>query len=146
MTMTLATRLLVAAIALLANGPATEPGASIEAVVTNVASARGRIHVEICSEKVFLTNDCLYFSTAPAVIGTTVVTITGIPQGRYAAQAFQDLNGNGRIDRNFLGLPKEPVGVSNDPPFRLGPPRFADAAFDHGTAPQRISLRLRSIL
>lgn len=82
MTMTLATRLLVAAIALLANGPATEPGASIEAVVTNVASARGRIHVEICSEKVFLTNDCLYFSTAPAVIGTTVVTITGIPQGR----------------------------------------------------------------
>lgn len=138
-------RLLLGTLAFFGGVSATGPGAPVDISVTNVTSDKGRVHVEMCSEKVFLTNNCIYFSSAPAVLGTTVVTIPGLPPGRYAAQAFQDLNGNGKIDRNFLGIPKEPVGFSNDAPIRMAPPRFADAGFEHGTTPQRISFRLRSI-
>lgn len=127
------------------NTAAATPFASVEVLVTNVLSDKGRIHVEMCSEKVFLTNNCTYFASAPAIIGTTIVTIAGLPPGRYAAQSFEDLNGNGKIDRNFLGIPTEPVGFSNDAPIRMAPPRFADAVFEHGTTPQRISFRLRRI-
>lgn len=138
-------RLVLAGIALFTTVSATAPGAPIEIAVTNVTSAKGRVHVEMCSQKAFLTNDCLYFASAPSVIGTTLVTIPALPPGRYAAQAYQDLNGNNKIDRNFLGIPREPVGFSNDAPIRMAPPRFADAAVDHGATPQRISFRLRSI-
>jgi uncharacterized protein (DUF2141 family) len=51
-----------------------------------------------------------------------------LPPGQYAAAAFQDFNGNGRLDRNFLGIPKEPYGFSNGVRRSTGPPQFAEAA------------------
>lgn len=129
-----------------AQSPApAQPGAPIEVAVTNVTTAKGNIHVDICSEKTFLTSDCVYFTTVPAVIGTTIVTIPNVPPGRYASQVFHDRNGNGHVDRTF-GIPTEPVGFSNDAPVHMRPPKFDDAAFEHGTTPQRITLRLRSFL
>ncbi len=35
--------------------------------------------------------------------------------GSYAVAAFQDLDGDGKLKTNFIGMPKEPVGVSNNP-------------------------------
>jgi uncharacterized protein (DUF2141 family) len=51
-----------------------------------------------------------------------------LPPGRYAAVAFQDLNGNGKLDKNFLGVPKEPYGFSNNARGTAGPPPFSEAA------------------
>src|SRR5262249_7384836 len=51
-----------------------------------------------------------------------------LPPGQYAAAAFQDFNGNGRLDKNFLGIPKEPYGFSNSARGSTGPPKFAEAA------------------
>ena len=39
---------------------------------------------------------------------------TEIPYGTYAISAFSDENGNGKLDYNFLGLPKESAGISNN--------------------------------
>ena len=54
------------------------------------------------------------------------------PSGQYALAFFQDLNGNGRLDFNFWGLPKEPYGFSNDPKILAGPPSFKAASFSLG--------------
>jgi uncharacterized protein (DUF2141 family) len=51
-----------------------------------------------------------------------------LPPGNYAAVAFQDLNGNGKLDKNFLGIPKEPYGFSNTARGSAGPPTFSAAA------------------
>jgi uncharacterized protein (DUF2141 family) len=51
-----------------------------------------------------------------------------LPPGQYAAVVFQDFNGNGKLDKNFLGIPKEPYGFSNDARGSAGPPKFSDAA------------------
>jgi uncharacterized protein (DUF2141 family) len=56
------------------------------------------------------------------------VRFRDLPPGQYAAVAFQDSNGNGKLDKNFLGIPKEPYGFSNGARGSAGPPRFADAA------------------
>jgi uncharacterized protein (DUF2141 family) len=119
-------------------------GASIDVAVTNVTVAKGRIHVDICPEKQFMTSDCPYIGEAPAVIGTTIVVVRDVPPGRYAAQGFHDRNSDGHLNRGLFGIPKEPIGVSNDAPIRMAPPKFADAAFEHGATPQHISFRLRS--
>ena len=36
-----------------------------------------------------------------------------IPEGFYVVSAFQDFNGNKELDLGFLGIPKEPIWLSN---------------------------------
>lgn len=87
--------------------------------------------------------------TAPVAIfgleprdGRAAVTIHGLPSGKYAVSAFQDVNGNGSLDSGALGIPTEPFGISNNPSVVSGPPRFEDAAFDLGTANLAMTLQL----
>jgi outer membrane protein len=56
------------------------------------------------------------------------VQLEGIPAGDYALMAFEDLNGNGVLDRNFLGIPKEPTAFSQGYAPK-GPPVFDRARF-----------------
>ncbi|MBV9841985.1 MAG: DUF2141 domain-containing protein [Sphingomonadaceae bacterium] len=118
-------------------------GAPVEIEVANVRSAEGVIRIDICTERQFL-RDCNLSAAAPAHIGSVTLTLPSVPPGRYAIQAFHDRNGNGKVDRNFLGIPTEPVGFSNDAPLHMGPPKFAVAAFDHGIASQHLTLHLTS--
>lgn len=62
--------------------------------------------------------------------GGATVVFTGLDAGTYAVALYQDENSNGKLDANFLGIPKEPAGVSNNPKARMGPPRFGDAKFE----------------
>jgi uncharacterized protein (DUF2141 family) len=52
-----------------------------------------------------------------------------VPEGSYAVSIGHDLNGNKRVDTNFVGLPTEPWGVSNNARPTLRAPRFDEAVF-----------------
>lgn len=56
-------------------------------------------------------------------------TFTNLPAGSYAVSAAHDVNGNGKPDRSFVGIPTEPWAVSNNVRPTLRPPRFAEAPF-----------------
>jgi uncharacterized protein (DUF2141 family) len=107
---------------------------------------RGLIHVEI----VGLRNDkgqvlCALFSSAPGFPksadkatartksdishGTASCEFPGIAPGTYAVSVFHDENSNGKLDSNFMGIPREGVGASNNARGHLGPPKFEAAAF-----------------
>ncbi len=135
---------LLALLAPLLAATAMPSGSPIEVAVRNVTSAKGRVHVDICPQSLFLTGDCPYSAEAPARLGTTIVTVPNVPPGRYASQVFHDRNGNGKIDRGLFGIPKEPVGFSNDAPTHMAPPKWSAAMFSHGSEPQRIALTLRT--
>ena len=64
----------------------------------------------------------------------------GIAPGTYAVSAFHDENSNGKLDTNFMGIPREGVAASNDARGRLGPPKFDDAAFH--VSGGRVDLRI----
>lgn len=54
--------------------------------------------------------------------------IEDVEAGEYALMVYFDENGNKRIDKNFIGIPKEPLGFSNR--YRpKGPPAYERAAF-----------------
>ena len=54
--------------------------------------------------------------------------IDDVPTGDLALLVFVDENNNGLIDKNFIGIPKEPLGLSNN--YRpKGPPVFESAKF-----------------
>ncbi len=61
---------------------------------------------------------------------STILSLIDLPAGRYAISAYIDVNGNGKLDTNFIGIPNEPTGFSRDASSRFGPPDFNEAAFD----------------
>lgn len=52
------------------------------------------------------------------------VVIDSIPPGDYGVTCFQDIDRNKKLKTNFFGFPKEPIGLSNNPKVRFGPPSF----------------------
>lgn len=110
------------------------------------APAENVIHVDISG----LRNDkgqvlCALFSSAEAfpkkadkaVVRLTakiaerqaVCDFTGVAPGTYAVSVVHDENANGKLDTNFIGMPREGVGASNDAKGRMGPPKFSAASF-----------------
>lgn len=67
---------------------------------------------------------------------------TDLSPGIYAVTVYEDINSNHKLDHNFIGIPREPVGVSNNPPARFGPPRFDECSFHLGDTPQTITITL----
>lgn len=73
-------------------------------------------------------------------------TVDDLPAGRYAVAAYHDANGNGQLDKHAIGVPLEAYGFSRGARGKLGPPRFADAAFQYDGGPLQLSVELRSLL
>lgn len=71
-------------------------------------------------------------------------TFADVPAGPLVVVVFHDANGNGQMDRNFLGMPSEPVAMSGKP-GGFGPPTFARCAVPIAGARQRLTLRLKTI-
>jgi uncharacterized protein (DUF2141 family) len=65
-----------------------------------------------------------------------------LPPGTYALAVIHDENTNGELDTNWLGIPKEGYGFSNNAKGVLGAPSFSAASFfyDGGTLDLTISL------
>ena len=128
---------------LLADAVAGHTGAPLKIEVRNVRNAHGRIRVDVCPRERFLADGCSLHADAPALPGTTTITVLGVPPGDYAVQAFHDENDNDRIDRGMFGIPSEGIGFSRDARIVLSPPKWRDAVFAHGAVPQAIEFSLR---
>ena len=77
--------------------------------------------------------------------GTSPGHITDLPSGEYALVVYHDKNKNGRMDKNFIGIPREWLGFSNRY-WPEGPPTFARAAFVLEEQEKQIEeVKLRSI-
>jgi len=63
--------------------------------------------------------------------GEAVCMFADVVPGDYAVSVFHDENSNGKLDRNFIGMPKEGVGASNDAAGHFGPPKYDDARFSY---------------
>ncbi|MET0982590.1 MAG: DUF2141 domain-containing protein [Telluria sp.] len=123
--------------------PATAAwSATVEVRVSGALGAKGTVNVAVCDRERFL-KQCAYSGSAPAQAGETTVVIKGVPSGTWAVLAYQDENSNGELDRNLIGIPKEPYGFSRDARSKFGPPRFEDAVIELGDAPAVTNVRLR---
>lgn len=67
--------------------------------------------------------------TIPISNNKAVAVIEDIPFGEYAVKAFHDEDKNDDLTTNFLGIPTEDYGFSNDARSLFGPPSWNDAKF-----------------
>jgi uncharacterized protein (DUF2141 family) len=66
-----------------------------------------------------------------------------IPPGTYAMAVVHDENMNGKLDTNFLGIPREGYGFSNDAVGPLGAPPFSAASFHYDGRNVDLTMSLR---
>jgi uncharacterized protein (DUF2141 family) len=105
--------------------------ASLTIRVERVSAKGGILRLGLYDVRQYPDDDSTPVATAdvPARTGLTIVTLTGLPPGRYAIESFQDINGNGKMDTTWLGLPLEPYGFSRDAKPFLSKPGFNFVAF-----------------
>lgn len=65
-----------------------------------------------------------------------------IPPGTYALAVIHDENSNGKLDTNWLRIPTEGYGFSNDAKARLGPPAFSAASFSYDGRSVQLTISL----
>ena len=120
-------------------GSATSPVAvaaetiNLRVVATNLKTDQGKLYVWVYDKKDDWLSDRYRTQKSVTVAGNRTgdkLTIELLlPAGEYALSIFQDVNDNGKLERNFIGIPKEPAGLSNNLRPRFGPPKYKDAKF-----------------
>ncbi len=75
--------------------------------------------------------------------GSSISLAITLEPGEYALTAYHDENDNKKLDANFIGIPKEPSGLSNDHRPKFGPPKYKKAAIEIREAGQIIDITLR---
>lgn len=100
--------------------------------VTGIEDTRGFIRIALFDEESYFPEDidnALLRVTEPVTSDSITVEIQGIDRGAYAIALFHDKDGDGVLDRNFLGIPTEKIGFSSDARAVTGPPDYEDALF-----------------
>ena len=75
--------------------------------------------------------------------GFATISVENIASGTYAIAAFLDENGNGKMDINFLGIPKEKYGFSNNARPLMRAATFKEASFVVTNKENTIHIKLK---
>jgi uncharacterized protein (DUF2141 family) len=73
------------------------------------------------------------------------LTIEQIAFGKFSLGITHDVNSNKKMDTKVFGIPAEPVGFSNNPKNKFGPPKFKQSIFDFSSDKQIIQIDLIEI-
>jgi len=71
------------------------------------------------------------------------VRVSNLPYGTYAVAAHHDVNGNNKLDTNWMHISKEPTGASNNARSKFGTPSFAKAKFELASDTLRVTVTVR---
>jgi uncharacterized protein (DUF2141 family) len=115
--------------------PALVSAETLTITIADIRESEGRLMIQVAnSEKGFEFSED---SAAPPPVAISQLAEAGemtfevtLPPGIYGARVLHDLNGNGEMDSNFVGMPKEPWAFSNNATGRLGPAKWQDAKFE----------------
>jgi uncharacterized protein (DUF2141 family) len=130
-------------LAVLAGGAAS--AATVEVRVTGAPPGKGRMLVSLCAQDEYLQQRCAHSARAAGTAAAVSVRFSGVAPGRYAAMAFQDQNGDLKLNRDLMGRPTEPWGFSGrtrSGPV-MGPPAFDAVAVTIGGADAVVTVQLR---
>jgi len=119
------------------------PQATVQVTVEKVRSSKGLITAVLYPDdpESFLKKGArLDRIRVDAREGETTLCLHAPAAGRYSVALYHDENGNKEFDQDFLGIPTEGYGFSQNPGFRFGKPDIEETLFDIEGAP--VSLRI----
>lgn len=109
---------------------AAQPSASLHIVIDRLTPAKGYVMLGVYAGRGAYDHEHRLRSERIAITsGRAEVTLTGLLPGDYAIKMFHDVDGDGALDTNMLGIPTEPAAFSNNAKGAMGPPWWDKAMF-----------------
>ncbi len=109
------------------------PGIHVK--ILNIRNSAGTVDCALFESPIGFPIEFLHSATNVMVIKVRKAQarcdFEDIPPGTYAIAVIHDENMNGKLDTNWLGIPTEGYGFSNDVKALLGPPSFSAASFSY---------------
>lgn len=138
--------------------PSTSPqqpmSAALTVKITGLHSERGNICLSMFNSADGFPDSAgkAILAECFAVVGRSFdITIEKIPNGTYAIALWHDENRDGKLNYNFLGIPKEGLAFSENGKPRItppppGPPSFSSIAFEMKGEPRSTPTKMSYLL
>ncbi|GLU52242.1 DUF2141 domain-containing protein [Dyadobacter frigoris] len=114
-------------------------------LISNLENKTGKLFIGWYSSKETFAGKNPEFKKEVDVRNLSEISIPfdDIPDGKYGISIYLDENNNGKMDLNFLGIPKEKYGFSNNvfPATRAA--NFQETAFEIQGKSKIIPIRLK---
>ncbi|HQQ96472.1 MAG TPA: DUF2141 domain-containing protein [Cyclobacteriaceae bacterium] len=113
---------------LIAGQPA--PG-TLTVMIKDVKGAKGKVSIGLFNDAKLFMKKRIDSRSIQAQHGEVSLQFEHLPEGEYAITVMHDENENGELDSNFVGIPVEGFGFSNDAKAMFGPPSYEKCVFRH---------------
>lgn len=102
---------------------------TVEVTLSNIKVTTGAIRLALYGAEADFMKKPLASKELAVTANEMKVVFENLPPGEYAVTCYHDVNDNKQLDSNFMGVPKEPYGFSNNARGRFGPPAYDNARF-----------------
>lgn len=135
--------MLSAGLAIALQAEETPLNGSLTLTVADIGTNRGEVRIALFNSKKTYTKKPIHAAVVKVEKGFARWIVTDLKPGDYAIALFHDANGDGKMNKNLIGLPKEDYGFSNDASGTFGPPSWSKAKFtiDEGATQHIINLK-----
>jgi uncharacterized protein (DUF2141 family) len=99
----------------------------LEVTVTKIKEHKGSIRVGLFSNEKDFLKMAVTGKIVKADADQVTIVFENLKPGEYAMSVIHDENGNGELDSNSFGIPKEGFGFGNNVMGMFGPPSFDKA-------------------
>ena len=125
----------------------TQAKATLTVDVSGVKERKGKLQVALFNNAEGFPSDTEPFRAEALDItadNALRVVFKDLPAGEYSVAAYHDENGNGKLDKNLLGIPVEDYGFSNDTRgTRMSAPSFEETKLQIAGADATIQVEVR---
>lgn len=137
--------LFVAATAFYAAPAFSEPSSTVLIEVAGFKNMRGTLNCRLFTNAAdFPDGEGIVTLRVPITGPNTSCSFSNVEPGTYAIAVVHDENGNGKLDKNFVGVPSEGYGVSNNKTYALSAPKWNESNFTLGaTESKALLVKLR---
>lgn len=86
---------------------------SLTLEIAGVKKQGGKLYISFFNSEKSFDERKTYYSVVTNSTAETLRIPVSLPSGVFVISMYQDSNGNGALDSNFPGIPREPFGFSN---------------------------------
>jgi uncharacterized protein (DUF2141 family) len=120
-----------------------EGATTLRVEVASFRNAKGTLNCRLFTDAASFPDGEGVRTVRARIDGTQAACVfEGLAPGAYAVAAVHDENGNVRLDRNFLGIPSEGYGVSNNRTYAMASPKWDESRLTM-EAGEALVLRIR---
>lgn len=116
---------------------------TVEVRISGIRDATGKVRAALFNNEADFTKKPVMGEITKSMMGEVTITFRNVPAGEYAVSVYHDANENGKLDKNFIGIPKEGVGFSNNAMGKFGPPSFAECKIPLGNGDKVVAIILK---